>query len=739
MNSKTTSKQHNDKRQDARKGQQPERGFGGHRQKNRPSQDRREAERKSPSKKYPPNHRVEGNLRITGRGLGLVAVDGMEDMIEIDTANLHTALDGDRVEVLLYGKEAGRRPTGTVTAVLLRFKMSFAGIIDVIANTSFLIPDDTRMYKPILIPSEFLMGAKKGDKVFGQITEWTDGMKDPLGKVLRILGKPGDNDAEMFAIVLEKGFMPNHAPEVEAAALSIDGTISDAEIKKRRDFRSVLTMTIDPWDAKDFDDALSIKMLQNGNVEVGIHIADVSHYVTPGSVIDKEAVGRATSVYLVDRTIPMLPERLSNDLCSLVPNKDRLTMSAVFELNKKAEIVSEWFGKTIIHSARRFTYEEAQAVIETGTGDHAAEITVLNELAKTLRDERTKHGAIAFEAEEVKFKLDEEGRPLSVYIKEMKDSNKLIEEFMLLANKRVATFLSKQDPRTEKAFLYRVHDVPKEERMQDLSEFLSSLGIPFERSKATGEWDSRDINKMLTAVQGRAEAAMIQIATVRSMAKAVYTTKNIGHYGLAFEYYTHFTSPIRRYPDLMVHRLLQAEITGQKIPDEMLKRHEELARWCSQMEKDATEAERASIRLKQCEYFAVRIGTAIEGTISGVTEWGIYIEDNVTKAEGMIHIKELPNDFFFFEEKKYRLVGKNTGVVFRLGDRVRAEVTAVDMKKKQLTMKLLGHDTATISTEAGTERNRGNERAGDRKPTMRHPHPKRTRATHNDTNNKKRR
>lgn len=659
-------------------------------------------------------------LRITGRGLGLVAVEGMEDMIEIDTANLHTALDGDRVEVLLYGKEAGRRPTGTVTAVLLRFKMSFAGVIDVIANTHFLTPDDTRMYKPILIPEEFLLGAKKGDKVFGAITEWTDGMKDPLGKVLRVLGKPGDNDAEMFAIVLEKGFAPNHTPEVESAAAAIDGTITDEELKKRRDFRNVLTMTIDPWDAKDFDDALSIKMLPNGNVEVGIHIADVSHYVTPGSVIDQEAVGRATSVYLVDRTIPMLPERLSNDLCSLVQGKDRLTMSAVFELNKKAEIASEWFGKTIIHSARRFTYEEAQAVIETGEGDHAAEIAVLNQLAIVLREERMKHGAIAFEAEEVKFKLDEQGRPLSVYIKEMKESNKLIEEFMLLANKRVATFLSKRDPRTEKAFLYRVHDVPKEERMQDLSEFLGSLGIPFGRSKATGEWDSRDINKMLTAVQGRAEAAMIQIATVRSMAKAVYTTKNIGHYGLAFEYYTHFTSPIRRYPDLMVHRLLQAELTGEQIPDAALKRHEELARWCSQMEKDATEAERASIRLKQCEYFATRIGTAIDGAISGVTEWGIYIEDTITKAEGMIHIRDLPNDFFFFEEKKYRLVGKNTGVVFRLGDHVKAEVTAVDMKKKQLTMRLLGHQALQTPPAHANGQKQAKETIKDRRPPMRH-------------------
>lgn len=716
MNSKTTSKQRDGKREQRDRSNRAGRD-GKHTEKNRPSKDRRDAEKRSPSKKYPPDHRVEGSLRITGRGLGLVAVDGMEDMIEIDPRDLHTALDGDRVEVLLYGKAAGRRPTGTVKSILLRYKMAFAGIIDIVGGAYFLIPDDTRMYKPILIPNDFLLGARKGDKVFGAITEWTDDMKDPLGKVTRILGKPGDNDAEMFAIVLEKGFMPDHPTEVVKAAADIDGTITPEEIEKRRDFRNVLTMTIDPWDAKDFDDALSIRMLSNGNVEVGIHIADVSHYVTPGSIIDQEAVGRATSVYLVDRTIPMLPERLSNDLCSLVPNKDRFTMSAVFELNKKAEVVSEWFGKTIIHSARRFTYEEAQEVIETGKGDHAAEIAVLNQLAIILREERMKNGAIAFEAEEVKFKLDEQGRPLSVYIKEMKESNKLIEEFMLLANKRVATFLAKKDPRTEKAFIYRVHDVPHEERMQDLSEFLNTLGITFGRSKATGEWDSRDINQMLASIAARPEAAMIQMATVRSMAKAIYTTKNIGHYGLAFEYYTHFTSPIRRYPDLMVHRLLQAELMGEKIPDAALKRQEELARYCSQMEKDATEAERASIRLKQCEYFLPRIGTAIDGSISGVTEWGLYVEDTITKAEGMIHIRELPNDFFFFEEKKYRLVGKNTGVTFRLGDKVRAEVTAVDMKKKQLSMKLLGH-TASNPKSMEQPQQKYERQRNDRKPPM---------------------
>lgn len=645
------------------------------------------------SKKYPEGHEVEGTLKITGRGVGIVIVEGMEDVVEIDESNLHTALDGDRVTAVLYGKTAGKRPLGTVKDVLLRNKASFSGILGINNGIYFLTADDTKLYRPILIHNEDIMDAKIGDKVFVEIVEWDDDLKDPVGVVRKVLGKPGDNDVEMFSIVLEKGFNPTHDPLVEKAASEIDENISEEEIGKRRDFRNVFTMTIDPSDAKDFDDAISVKYLENGDIEVGVHIADVSHFVTPNSIIDQEAFERATSVYLVDRTIPMLPERLSNDLCSLVPNKDRLTMSAVFVLNKKAEIQSEWFGKTIIHSSRRYSYEEAQEIIETGTGDFSKEILDLNNLAIILRDERIKNGAIAFESEEVKFNLDKNGVPLSVYKKVMKEANKLIEEFMLLANKRVAKFLSDRDPRTEKAFVYRVHDVPNEERMQDLSDFLKTLGVPFYKSKKSGEWESKDINKMLENVQGKTEAAMIQIATVRAMAKAVYTTKNVGHYGLAFEYYTHFTSPIRRYPDLMVHRLLQGELMGEIISDKALERQERLARYCSQMEVDAADAERTSVRYKQCEYFLSRIGTLIEGSISGVTEFGIFIEDELTKTEGMIHIRDLPNDYFFFEEKNYRLVGKNTKVVFRLGDKIKAEITAVDMKRKQVAMKLVWHSS----------------------------------------------
>jgi ribonuclease R len=659
---------------------------------------------KNKSKKYPEGHEVEGTLRITGRGIGIVIVEGMEDVVEIDQANLHTALDGDRVIAVLYGKSAGKRPLGTIKEVLLRNKVAFSGILGIDNGIYFLTADDTKLYRPILIHNEDILDAKIGDKVFVEIVEWDDDLKDPVGVVKQVLGEPGNNDVEMFAIVLEKGFNPTHDPLVEKAADEIDENISEEEIKKRRDFRNVFTMTIDPADAKDFDDALSVQYLADGNIEVGVHIADVSHFVTPSSIIDQEAFERATSVYLVDRTIPMLPERLSNNLCSLVPNKDRLTMSAVFVLNNKAEIVSEWFGKTIIHSSRRYSYEEAQEIIETENGDYAKEILDLNKLAIILRDERLKNGAIAFESEEVKFKLDENGVPLSVYKKVMKEANKLIEEFMLLANKRVAQFLSDRDPRTEKAFVYRVHDVPNEERMQDLSDFLKTLGVPFYKSKKSGEWESKDINKMLESIQGKPEAAMIQIATVRAMAKAVYTTKNVGHYGLGFEYYTHFTSPIRRYPDLMVHRLLQNELMGIKISDKDLEKQERLARYCSQMEKDAADAERTSVRFKQCEYFSTRIGDIVEGSISGVTEFGIFIEDTTTKTEGMIHIRDLPNDYFFFEEKNYRLVGKNTKVAYRLGDSIRAEITAVDMKRKQVAMKMIWHNSMDkINTDKTTK------------------------------------
>ena len=638
--------------------------------------------------KFPPKHLVEGVIRVTARGAGYVAIEGMKDDIEIDARHLNTALDQDRVQIILHGKIESRRQSGEVAKILYRNKTRFAGILEREEGTHFLIADDHRMYKKILIPKQNLQGAKKGDKVFVEMTKWDDPKKEPLGEVKKILGKPNENNAEMEAIVLERGFATSFDREVELSAEKIDSVIAPEEILKRRDMRTTLTFTIDPKDAKDFDDALSWKKLADGTVEVGVHIADVSHYVTPNSRIDKEALERATSVYLVDRTIPMLPERLSNGICSLVEGEDRLTFSAIFTMNDRGEVLSEWFGRTIIHSQKRFTYEEAQEVIDKKSGGCLLALLWLDQAAKHIRKKRLKEGAIAFEAEEVKFVLDKNGKPLSVYKKKIIDTNKLIEEFMLLANKEVAQLIAVKDKRAESVFVYRVHDAPNEDRIRDLREFLHGIGFKLDLDKYQ-KVSSKNINAMLEDVRGHAEASMIQMATVRAMAKAVYTTKNIGHYGLGFEYYTHFTSPIRRYPDLMVHRLLAHYLEGKPIAKKKLENEERLARYCSQMEVQAADAERASIKYKQCEYFADRIGEEVDGTVSGVTEWGIYIEDAVTKAEGMIHVKDIPNDFYFFEQKNYRIVGKTHGKIYRLGDKLKATISGVDLKRKLIAMKLV--------------------------------------------------
>ncbi len=637
--------------------------------------------------RFPARHSVEGTIRVTAKGVGYVEVEGMKEDVEIDPRDLNTALDKDRVSLTLHGKIMGARQRGEVTNILFRNKTRFTGILEEEGGSFFLKPDDFRMYRPILIPKEDSGGAKKGEKIFVEMTKWTDGEKDPLGKVLKVLGKPDEHNVEMEAIVLERGFATTFPPQIEAAAEEIPLEIPVEEIAKRRDFRDTLTFTIDPKDAKDFDDALSWKKLPNGNLEIGVHIADVSYYVTPGSILDQEAVARATSIYLVDRTIPMLPERLSNGICSLVESEDRLTFATVFTMTPKGDIVDEWFGRTIIHSAKRFTYEEAQKILDAHAGVHLEALTSLNDLAKILRAKRIEGGAIAFEADEVKFELDANGKPLRVYRKVIQDTNKLIEEFMLLANKHVAQLIATKDKRAESVFVYRVHDVPNEERMQDLRDFLHGIGYDLKLDKF-GQVSAQNINKMLEDVRGNAEEAMIQMATVRSMAKAVYTTKNIGHFGLGFAHYTHFTSPIRRYPDVMVHRLLQSYLEGTPVPKKKLEEEERLARYASQMEVAAADAERASIKYKQCEYFAERIGQMINGTISGVTEWGIYVEDKETKGEGMIHVRDIPNDFYFFEEKKYRLVGKTNGKIYRLGDSVTATIASVDLKKKLISMKL---------------------------------------------------
>ena len=643
--------------------------------------------------RFPSTHKVEGTIRVTAKGVGYVEIEGMKDDIEIAPAQLHTALDYDRVEIVLYSKIEGQRQQGEVVNILLRNKTAFTGVINKENGTFFLFPDDQKMYRPILIPEGNLNGAQHGDKAYVEMTKWTSSRHDPLGSVKSVLGKANEHNAEMSAIALERGFLATFDAATEAAAEAIPAEIPAEEIAKRLDLRpgmphAALTFTIDPKDAKDFDDALSFKALDNGKVEVGVHIADVSYYVRPGTPVDQVAVGRATSVYLVDRTIPMLPERLSNNLCSLVPDQDRLTFSVIFTMDQHGTITDEWFGRTIIHSEKRFSYEEAQEVIDTKSGPCVDALLTLNNLAKQIRVERMKNGAIEFEAQEVKFELDANGKPLRVHKKVLQDTNKLIEEFMLLANKHVAQLIAVKDQRAESVFVYRVHDAPNEDRLRDLREFLDGIGFPLKLDKDM-RVSSKSINTMLREVRGHAEESMIQMATVRAMAKAVYTTKNIGHFGLGFEYYTHFTSPIRRYPDLMVHRLLANYLEGKPVPKEKLADEERLARYCSQMEVQAADAERSSIKYKQCEYFADRIGTEIDGTISGVTEWGIYVEDKVTKAEGMIHVKDIPNDFYFFEEKNYRIVGKASGKIYRLGDKLKAVVSAVDMNRKLIAMKLV--------------------------------------------------
>ncbi|MBQ5925422.1 MAG: ribonuclease R [Paludibacteraceae bacterium] len=620
----------------------------------------------------------------------LVPEDGGE-RVWIAERSMGCALNGDRVEVMLFPRRKGKEQEGEVITVLERKKTEFVGILEVKPSFAFLNIDKKTLTHDIFIPLDKLGGGKNGQRCIGKIVEWTEKDKNPIGEIVAVLGDVGNNDAEMHAILAEFGLPYSYPQEVEDAANEISDVITADEIARRRDMRDVVTFTIDPRDAKDFDDALSIRKLESGLWEVGVHIADVTHYVTPDSIIEKEAYKRATSIYLVDRTIPMLPERLCNNICSLRPNEDKLAYSVVFQLDEFAEIKGYEICRTVINSNRRFTYEEAQAIIESGEGDFATEMLKLNELAKILRVKRFAKGAIAFDRVEVRFEIDEKGKPLSVYFKEAKEANKLIEEFMLLANKTVAAHIGKPKgvkgaKAKPKTFVYRVHDVPNPDKLENFSTFIKRFGYKLKTTGKNQEVSSA-INNLLDQVVGKREQNLIETLAIRSMAKATYTTENIGHYGLAFDYYSHFTSPIRRYPDMMAHRLLTRYLfeEGRSVNKD---EYEEYCEHSSDMEQLAASAERASIKYKQVEYMSDRIGQVYDGVISGVTDWGIYVELNENKCEGMIPIRCLSDDYYEFDEKNYCIVGRHTGKRYQLGDELTVKIAKTDLVKKQLDFEL---------------------------------------------------
>ncbi len=630
------------------------------------------------------NKIFEGNIRVTSKGVGYFPISDDSEDYEIQPDNLKTALDHDRVKIALLDKEVFGRKQAEVLEITERHKTKFVGTLEKDGDIFFLVPDDKRMYRDIVVPLDSARGAYDGDKVQVKITEWLDPAKSPQGEVVRVIGRAGEHNAEMLGIVYESGFEVDFPPEVEKEAQEWKKKYKKEDLlKDRKDFRETTTFTIDPADAKDFDDALSFKELPNGNYEIGIHIADVSHFVVEKTALDKEALKRGTSIYLVDRTIPMLPEVLSNDLCSLNANEPKYAFSVVFVVDKSAKVKERWFGKTLITSDKRFTYEEAQEIMDQGTGIFVDELKTLNELAKILREERFKNGAIDFETEEVKFELDHLGKPIRVYRKERKDTHKLIEEFMLLANREVATFMHTINGKnSHAAFVYRIHDAPDREKIVNLATFVKALG--FELKNKDGETTAEDISRMLRSVDGSPAEMLIKTAAIRAMSKAIYSTSNIGHFGLAFEYYTHFTSPIRRYPDLMVHRLLLRFLTKGKIEQDEIIKYQKLCADSSERELEAAQAERASIKYKQVEYMQEHIGEEFDAIISGVSEWGIYVEEINTKAEGMVKLRDLKDDFYELNEKLYAIVGKNTGKKYSLGDKVRVKLIASDPERKTL-------------------------------------------------------
>ncbi len=630
------------------------------------------------------NNILEGIVRVTGKGVGYFSVSDKEDDLEIQPENLATALNRDKVRIELLGKEVLGRKQARVVDIPERHKIEFVGTLEKDGPNYFLVPDDKRMYRDIFVPFDSAQGSSDKDKVQVRITEWGDPTKSPKGEVIRRIGTAGEHNAEMLGIVYESGFEVDFPPEVETEAQAWKEKYKkEDKLKDRKDFSKTTTFTIDPADAKDFDDAISFKTLSNGDYEIGIHIADVSHFVVEKTELDREARKRGTSIYLVDRTIPMLPELLSNDLCSLNPNEPKYAFSAVFVMDKEARVKERWFGKTLIESDKRFTYEEAQEILDNKSGIFFEELKTLNELAKKLREEKFRKGAIDFETEEVKFVLDDLGKPIRVYRKERKDTHKLIEDFMLLANREVATYMHiANGANTRAAFVYRIHDAPDREKILNLATFVKALG--FKLNNKNGETTGEDIAEMLRSVEGTPAEMLVKTAAIRAMSKAIYSTSNIGHFGLAFEYYTHFTSPIRRYPDLMVHRLLFRFLTkGQIEQDEVIK-YQRLCDDSSEREVEAAEAERASIKYKQVEYMQEHVGETFDAIISGVSEWGVYVEEINTKAEGMVKLRDMKDDFYELNEKLYAIVGKKTGKKYSLGDKIRVKLIAADEERKTL-------------------------------------------------------
>ena len=630
---------------------------------------------------------MTGIFQRKSTGTNTFIPDDGSEPIHIAERNSMHAMNNDKVRIALCATRKRRTIEGEVIEIIERANDTFVGTLKVEKYYAFLLTESRTLANDIFIPKDKLKGGKNGDKAVVRIVEWPEDAKNPIGQVVDVLGQAGDNTTEMHAILAEFGLPYVYPHAVEAAADKISDVITEADYADREDFRSITTFTIDPKDAKDFDDALSIRAIKPGLWEVGVHIADVTHYVKEGSCIDKEAEKRATSVYLVDRTIPMLPERLCNLLCSLRPNEEKLAFSAIFEMNDKAEVKKHRIVKTVIKSDRRFTYEEAQAVIETGEGDYKDEILKLNELAQILRKNRMAAGAVDFDRVEVRFDIDEKGRPISVYFKESKEANKLIEEFMLLANRTVAECIGKV-PQNKKAkvFPYRIHDLPDPDKLENLNWFVNRFGYKLRTSGSKAEV-SKSLNKLLADIRGKKEQNLIEMVSLKAMQKAKYSIHNIGHYGLAFDYYTHFTSPIRRFPDMMVHRLLARYLAGGRTAQEA--KYEELCEHSSEMEQIAANAERASIKYKQVEFMGERLGQEFEGTISGVTEWGIYVEINENKCEGMIPMRELDDDYYDFDEKSYCLTGRRYHKKYSLGDPICIRVVRANLERKQLDFALV--------------------------------------------------